>query len=144
MGIFSKVVNKGFDKMMVHKIESFEGTCIAENEDTKIYVELSDLDGFKFLNFSIIGAVNVKLFEGCTITFHSNNTSLEVESDSVEIITDFSPSLKKGITEFDIELEDQLIDLIKNETLTSISIQLKKKSFEFPVTNQKEMKAIIS
>lgn len=144
MGLLEIIANRDLDKLMTEKIDQFEGQVIAENEDFLLYAELLMLDEFKFLKFSVLGPLKTEVFEGCQLMFESEAGKFEVESDTMEISTDYSRKLKVGITEFDIDLDDELIDMIENQNMKSLQIVIKKSNLDFRITNQKLLQTFIN
>lgn len=133
------LANLDLDKMMKAKIESFQDKSIAANDRFELFCETREINGFHFLNIKLLGPFDIHTYDGCNLTFVSNMGSYELESDTMEIDTDFSASLNIGITEFDIDLEDELLKLIRNEVLESIRIQFKKESFSLTVHDQERL-----
>jgi len=54
----------------------------------------------------------------------------------MEISTDFSNKLRIGITEFEVDLETELIEMILNESIKSITLTFQKTSTTFNLLNQ--------
>jgi len=70
------------------------------------------------------------------LIFSGENSSFEIESDTMEISTDFSNKLRIGITEFEVDLETELIEMILNESIKSITLTFQKTSTTFNLLNQ--------
>ena len=70
--------------------------------------------------------------------------NLEIDSDTLEIVTDYSRKLKVGITEFDIDLDAQLINMIDNQNLVCLQIAIKRTKLEFKITNKKLLQTIVN
>lgn len=135
MALIGKIVNtlmeSEADALLTKKVQSFKGKLFATGDDGDLFGELSDINGFKFLNFKILGPLNVHIYNGCKIIFESASKKHEIESDSLEIYTDYSKKLNLGITEFDIDLVEELENILRNETITSIQISINKKILSF-------------
>ena len=144
MGLLKIIAESDLDKRMSEKISQFEDQIIGENEDFLLCAELLVLDEFKFLKFRILGPLKVDVFEGCKLLFKSEMGNLEIESDTLEIATDYSRKIKIGITEFDIDLDAELINMVDHQNLESLQIVIKKSNLEFKFTDQKLLQAIIN
>jgi hypothetical protein len=144
MGLLEIFAESDLDKRMSEKITQFEGQIIGENEEFLLYAELLVLDEFKFLKFRILGPLSVEVFDGCKLFFRSDMGNLEIESDTLEIATDYSRKLKIGVTEFDIDLDVELINMVDNQNLVSLQIAIKKSNLQFKITDQKLLQTIIN
>ena len=144
MGLLKIIAESDLDKRMSEKISQFKDQVIGENEDFLLCAELLVLDEFKFLKFRILGPLKVDVFEGCRLLFRSEMGDLEIESDTLEIATDYSRKIKIGITEFDIDLDAELINMVDHQNLESLQIVIKKSNLEFKFTDQKLLQAIIN
>ena len=144
MGLLEIFAESDLDKRMSEKITQFEGQIIGENEEFLLYAELLVLDEFKFLKFRILGPLSVEVFDGCKLFFRSDMGNLEIESDTLEIATDYSRKLKIGVTEFDIDLDVELINMVDNQNLVSLQIAIKKSILQFKITDQKLLQTIIN
>ena len=144
MGLLKIIAESDLDKGMSEKISHFEDQIIGENEGFLLSAELLVLDEFKFMKFSILGPLKVDVFEGCKLLFKSEMGNLEIDSDTLEIVTDYSRKLKVGITEFDIDLDAQLINMIDNQNLVCLQIAIKRTKLEFKITDKKLLQTIIN
>ena len=144
MGLLKIIAESDLDKRMSEKISQFKDQVIGENEDFLLCAELLVLDEFKFLKFRILGPLKVDVFEGCRLLFRSEMGDLEIESDTLEIATDYSRKIKIGITEFDIDLDAELINMVDYQNLECLQIAIKKSNLEFKITDQKLLQTIIN
>jgi hypothetical protein len=144
MSLFVKIMNAQVDKMMTEKIQNFEGEPVATSDTSGLYAALIDLNGFQFLNIKLVAPLNINTYNGCNVKFTSKSTDLEIESDTTEISTDFSSKLGIGITEFDLDLEEELISMIENDTITSISVQHERQVVHLSTIDQAALKARIN
>jgi hypothetical protein len=129
--ILNYILEKDVDALFTKKINAFTGKCFAQNEDSEIYGELSEINGFKFLNFKILGPFYTHVYNGCKVIFENANETVEVESDTLEIHTDYSKQLKMGITSFDIDLESSLEEQMRNKSIVKFDIIIDKKTLSF-------------
>jgi len=148
MGIFGRLMvmdaNLTYDKIMKEKLEAMDAAPLASNENSELHGELLDVNGFQFIGLKLVGPMKIESFQGCDLTFSGSFGEFEMESDSMEIKTGYSRGLKIGITEFDIDLDEELIDLINNKTIDSITIKVKKDCYTLDAVNQEQLRALIS
>lgn len=144
MGLLNIIASKDLENIMTEKINTFKGNPVATNEDFEVYFDVLFLDEFKFLNIKVLGPLNIETLDGCMLNFISDNNNLQIESDSMEIISDFSRKLNIGITEFDIDLDEDLITLIENDSINTILLTIKKNTFTFSVKDQKQLNTLIT
>jgi len=143
MGLLTILANRDLDKIMTEKVDAFDGYLIGSNEEFNLYAEIFVINEFKFLKLSVVGPLKVESFDGCKLTFVAEKGELKMESDNMEIDTDYSKKLKIGITEFEVDLEDELFDMIENQNMKSAQVSIKKSNLEFQITNQNLLQTII-
>ncbi len=141
-GLLRRKMEIDAEAFMVEKIKNFKGAVIGRGENSILCAEFREVDGFQFLGFKILSPLNIKVYQGCDIEFSGHGKTLKIESDSLEIETDFSKSYQLGITEFDIDLEDDLIQMIQEDKVQTIGIKFKKKSVVFSVSNLEYLKKL--
>ena len=136
--------NRDLDITMSEKIDQLDGDPFALSDDAQLFAEIFVMDEFKFLRFKILGPLKIESLEGCQLLFVGDETALEMESDSIEIKTDYSRKMKIGITELDVDLDEELVDVIENKNISSVQIVIKKSNLNFRITNQKLLQTIIN
>jgi hypothetical protein len=52
--------------------------------------------------------------------------------------------MKIGITELDVDLDEELVDMIENKNISSVQIVIKKSNLNFRISNQKLLQTIIN
>ena len=133
------------DKAATERINSFQGTPFASNDYSKIYANLYELNGYKFVNLKIIGPVEVVTLDGCKAKFElQDGQFMEVDSDSTEINTDFSMTLGSGITEFEIDLGDELLDYINSKNISAISFSFKNSFVKFLIPDIAVLRSVVN
>jgi len=143
MNLLGIIADRDLDKIMTEKIDQFQGQIIGENEGFLLFAEIYAFNEFEYLKLRLLGPLKVQTFDGCQITFFSDQGELGMESDTMEIDTDYSKKLKVGITEFDFDLEDELIDVIENQKISSVQISIRKSKLDIPITNQNLLKSLM-
>ena len=144
MGLLSMLIEEDAEKLSTEKIKSFKGTPIAEALNAKLFIEFLELAGFKFLKFKLFSTLEINTFKGCKVVFTSSNQEIFLDSDTMEIVTFSSKKLKIGLTEFDVDLPDDLMKMFTNEKLMSITIIHRKNGVQLRVINQKHLLDLVS
>jgi hypothetical protein len=124
MGIISMIQALEEDIRMTEKVKTFKGVSIAKNYNSQLYAEKLELAEYKFLTITIVGPFNVKTNMGYTVGFESDSGPIVIETDTMDIISDYSKKLELGITQFDIDLEDHVIEQIVNLQIKKIWIDI--------------------
>ena len=137
------MVNKDYDRMVTDRIKSYHGQIISRNETDQLGASLIDLNGFAFLQFTILTKSTVKTIKGGTVKMTSNNQTLEIPTDTEEIESDFSHEMNIGILDFDIDLEDEVVDFFNQNEVTSLKFAFEKIDFEFSTVNDAILKKIL-
>jgi hypothetical protein len=133
-GFFKRQINKEWNQMVDDKITSFSEDKIGDNEYAQLHVEYSELDDFKFLEFSIVGQFKIKTLKGAIINFEGGKENLKLNTDSQEIDSDFSEASNQGVTLIDVEVTEELIHFLNSETLMKISFEIENKKFIFNIS----------
>jgi len=130
MGLF-KFKNKEYDKVVTDAINSIDSPPVAVDGDFKLYCGSNEIGGYKFLNCNIVAPFQVRSAKGCYAYFSNGSEELEVESETIEINSDYSDTLSLGVTAFVLELEGKLENWIVEGSLKSIRFEFPKKSCEY-------------
>jgi len=137
------LANQEADKIATEKIRSFSGTLIATSENGKVYAKSYELNGFNFMQFSIIAPFYIETSKGCTVTFYSDQEMLDIESDTLEILSDVSNTLNLALTEFEIEIEQELTSFIPTSGVIEIAFIFKSTKEIFRVTDLSRLNKLI-
>lgn len=125
------MANQDYDKLVTTRINNYHGQIIANNGDNQLGVAYLDLNGFAFLQFTILSCTSVKTMKGCIVKLAARSNKKEIESDTEEIESDFSHELNIGICDFDIDLDDEVQGFIIDNELDTIQVSFDKNTFEF-------------
>lgn len=117
----NRQLRKAEDKMYARDINNFKGNLIASGESGQLYASCYNSCGYLFMKLTIIGKFRAEMDE-LKVQFSSKSKQIEVETDHRDIRTDFSPSMGVGITHFDVLVEEELMEFIQSENLTTISV----------------------
>ncbi len=128
MGIFSKIISQAaqdeLDRLMTEKIRKFSGKPFASFENERAFAKYNALAGFKFLEITILANYEVKTFRGGQVTFSNKEKRLTVETDSMEIETDYSNTLSLGMTRLEIDITEELVDFINKTPVSDLEITI--------------------
>lgn len=116
------------DKVNTKKVQEFNKPSFGEGDVGTLHGERSDANGYKFLRITLFGSPKIKSVKGCTLDFQSNIGAITCSSDTKDIESVYSDTLTKGITEFEIYLDDELYQSLK-KPITSVTISFPKRPF---------------
>lgn len=112
---------------IINQIDYKEGTKFAENESSKIYLDIEELGGFPYLKTVLFGTNEIKIKRtGCTITFVFKNGKLILASDNTNI--ESNQINKSGVfyTPIDFELDENEAKKIQSEKVIEVIYTFKK------------------
>lgn len=138
------MANHNYDLLVTERINASQDNLVGENENYQLYIDYVSLNGFEFLQFNVISQLKVKTLKGCKVSFISSNQTITLESDSLEIESENSKTLQLSIFTFDIDLEEDLITFINEETIDSIEVQLENINFDVPLNHFQNLRKVIS
>jgi len=112
----------------IHKIE---GTKIAGDELHGVWVKFGELAGYKFVDVTMLSTVGIKTFKGISIAFLGGDVEMFMDSDTKEVVSDYSNVSNRWITHASFDVTDEDIDFITQKNYDLICVKDKKKSFNF-------------
>ncbi|MDG1916041.1 MAG: hypothetical protein P8I55_15815 [Crocinitomix sp.] len=149
-----KEAKTDFDRLMQEQLKIIEESPldpILSNGESDIYCQMIVLNGYRSLSLVITGCININTIEGCKLVLISDNGNYECNSDGDIVKGDYSERLQIGVTNFDIDLDDELVDFVANQNITSAQIQtrngqLRKSVIEitYPTVNQEIFNKILN
>ena len=128
---------------MTEKIARFQGKSFAGNENSEVFGELLDVNGFKFLNIKLVGPFKTHVYKGCKVVFQAEGKNFEVDSDSLEINTDYSRKLSIGITTFDIDLDGELEAAIRQNSVKAMEVIIDRSRLFYHITDAGALVSIL-
>jgi hypothetical protein len=138
------MANQNYDLLVTERINASQDNLVGENENYKLFIDYVSINGFEFLQFNVISQLKVKTLKGCKVSFINTNKTISIDSDSEEIESEYSNTLQQSIFTFDVDLEEELVDFINDETIDSIEIQLEQINFEVPLTKFENLRQVIA
>lgn len=119
------------DTFTENEILKTKGEKIAESNNGGIWIEYEELAGFDFMNATILSNVNIKTFKGSKLSFLGNQEELIINSDTIEIESDYSNVSNRWITKISYIVTQKDIDFIQKKEFNQITIEFKKTTINF-------------
>jgi hypothetical protein len=116
-------IDKAFDRLVARAIRKFKGEPAASGDEGELYARAFWSCGYLFFKFVIIGTFRIMVLDdGLKVRFSGNGKEKTVDADQTMIETEFSRTLNKGITEFDILVEEDMMEFIRSDSPTTITV----------------------
>ena len=115
--------------------EELVGENIGASTEGQLNVGIQELSGYLFLETFILSKINIKTFNGATLTFTSDKGDFVLLSDTQEIKSDLFGKSFKYITQISFDITDDEIERIKNGDFSKIQLDFKRKSLVFNKAN---------
>jgi hypothetical protein len=144
-----KDIKNDLDAVRAPQIENYNVPAFGEGEFGTLHGGRSDTNGYKFFTIHLLGSPKLKVVKGCTVTFDGPNGSFTMKSDTKDIETYYANSLKKGITAFDLFLDKEHLNALK-QPIDSITLDFgksglfKKHMYSFTVDTKKFKKVLLA
>lgn len=112
---------------VLNQIDYKEGTKFAENESSKIYIDIEELGGFPYLKTVLFGInkINIKR-TGCTITFILKNEEITLSSDNTTVESNEINKTGVYYTPVDFELNENEAKKIQSSKVLEVKYSFKK------------------
>ena len=92
---------------------------------------LRKLNGFLFMNSTILSYINLKTSRGAKIILLTKEYEIEIDSDEIEIESDFSNVSNTWITKVSFVIDIKEKEIIENRNFEEIEYQFKKEKLRF-------------
>lgn len=151
-GLFSRFIKtsvSSFDKLLKEQLDVLEESSVRpafSNSESKFYLRAVELNEFHSFSVMITGCLNINTVDGCTLIFYGDGKELIRKSDSEVVKGDYSQTLNVGITSFDIDMDDELVEFLKSGDVTGVRLEtrngkLRKENFvlDFPTVYQADL-----
>lgn len=125
---------RDLEKLIRPKVENYNEPSFANGEVGTLYGKRTDANGYKFLRIHLYGSPEIKVFKGCKAIFEGsqldqNNVTFTLNSDTKEIESYYSTSLRKGITEIEFYLTDPDLNYLMQHTFDTVTLDFGKSGF---------------
>jgi hypothetical protein len=130
MGNISSMERTHIDTHTENKMQEVAGEQIATSEQGGIWAALQELNGYVFMEVTVLGTTKIKSLKGCTLTF-LGDTNLTLTSDSYEISSEFSNVSTRWMTLMSFEITKKDLSYISKKKYNQVQLDFKKKSLLF-------------
>jgi len=128
MGNIKAMERLHVDTVTENRILNIGGDKIAESKEGQLWVGIQELTGYYFLETTIVSVLNIKTFDGATLTFKGGKEDIELKSDTQEIKSEFSNVSNRFIAEVSFDItKDEINKMVKGD-FTEVEIKFKKKT----------------
>lgn len=112
-------------------INDIENDPFAISDSNVMYADLGELAGYHLLQTVIIGTFHIKTVHGAKLKAIGSDFELVLNSDMVEIESDFSNVSNRSITRIDFEVEEGDLPKITKSKIQSLELIAKKQHVVF-------------
>lgn len=112
-------------------ITNVKGTKIATSPYGHVFTEIEELNGYTFLEVTIISNTNIKTMRGAKLVLSGSNEPFTLQSDTQEIESNFSNVSNRYITNISFDINKKEITRIKKKDFEEIQLAYKKKVLPF-------------
>lgn len=127
-----KTVTADYDRQLKIQIDIMEEAAnevVFWNEQASVYMRPTQLNDYHYLSAVVVGNFNINTTEGLKITIFTADSSFSVNSESSQLKSEYSENLQSGLTTFDLDLDQTIIDFIQSNEITSIRFETKNGQF---------------
>lgn len=132
MGNVSSMERTHIDTFTEKKMQEVAGEQIATSEQGGIWAALQELNGYVFMEITVLGTTKIKTHKGVTLKFLGDQEIL-LTSDYKEISSEFSNVSTRWMTQISFEITKKDLTLIQKRKFNQIQLDFKKKSLLFEV-----------
>lgn len=130
MGNIDAMERTHIDTHTENRMQEVAGEQLAKSEHGGIWAALQELNGYVFMEVTVLGTTKIKSLKGCTLTF-LGDTNLTLTSDSYEISSEFSNVSTRWMTQMSFEITKKDLSYISKKKYNQIQLDFKKKSLLF-------------
>ena len=112
-------------------INAIENKPFAISDKNVMYAGLDELAGYHYFKTVVVGAFHIKTIKGAQLTIHGNDFKLVLNSDMVELESDFSNVSNRSITYIDFEIDTEDLPKIEKGNIKSIELLAKNNKVMF-------------
>lgn len=116
------------DTFTEEKMENVGGDKIAESKEGQLYVGISDINGYLFLETVVFSGISIKTFKGATLSFEGGGDDFTLNSDNQEIVSDFSNVSNRFMTQVSFDITKDEIEKLTKGDYQQIKFNFKKKT----------------
>lgn len=121
------------DTYTENRMKAIKGIKIAGEQSLGIWIDFKELAGFTFLELTMLSKTNIRTFKGIELSFLGGEMEMFLESDTKEIVSDYSNVSDRWMVQASFEVCKEDIDFIENKGYEILRIKNKNNSIDFPV-----------
>ncbi|MDT0557378.1 hypothetical protein RM697_01880 [Ichthyenterobacterium sp. W332] len=118
-------------------INDFDQEPFAVSDDNVLYAGFNELGGYYFMQTIVIGRFHVKTFKGATLEINAENLHIKLNSDMMELESEYSNVSNRSISKIDFQIEKQDLKIIQTSKISEIKLTSKKQSVSFTLYKKK-------
>lgn len=119
------------DTFTENLIENVPGDLIAESDEGQFFVGVQELNGYYFLETTVLSAIGVKTYKGAHLNFTGGKSDFSLKSDTQEIKSEYSNVSRRYMSDISFEITEQEIQRIQEGDFEQIQFMFKKKVLTF-------------
>ena len=120
------------------RIKNISGVKIAESKEGQFWITFQELNGYLFMNATILSKLDLKTNTGAKIIILTKDYEIELDADEKEIDSSFSNISNTWITKVSFELSVKEREIIEDKNFEEIEYEFKKGKLRFQkVMNEK-------
>ncbi|MEO9532756.1 MAG: hypothetical protein ABJG68_17175 [Crocinitomicaceae bacterium] len=140
------------DDFIQAKVSKIKGNPIFSNTKSNFYMKFVELNGYKSLACTISGFLEINTISHVYIElFAESDKSLLLKSESEIVEGMYSEITEVGITKFDIDIDNEVIEFVRNNRINKVSLRSKNgqvlkydTAIDFDIINQKAFLEILN
>ena len=121
------------DTFTEEKISNIKSEKYGVSEYGILYIDFQELAEYFFLETTILSNTDFKTNKGATLTFKSEATELNLNSDDYMIESDFSNVSNRYITKISYPVLKEELMKVQNKDFLSVEFKVKKHTINFQV-----------
>ena len=119
------------DTFTENKIKNISGIKIAESKEGQFWIKHQELNGFMFMNSTILSRNNLKTSKGAKLVVFTDDYEITMDSDEFQIESDFSNVSNTWITKVSFVIESREKDIIASKKFEEIEYHYEKMKLKF-------------
>ena len=130
-GLFSRFTKSNisnYDRLLKQQLDELESSSFKPcftSEDARLYLRAVELNEFNSFSVLLTGPIPINTTEGCVLKFYSANGEMVRKSDSDIVKGEFSNPYNIGVTSFDIDLDEELLNFIRTNSILGVKFETK-------------------
>ncbi len=116
------------DTYTEERIKNVSGIKIAESKQGQIWGEFQELNGYLFMNATVLSRVDLTVTKKAKIILLTDEYEIEIDADQTRIESDFSNVSNTWITEVSFAVENKEMEIIQNKAFEEIEYHFNKRT----------------